>query len=197
MKSSSLFLASKSPRRRELLAQIGVPYQVIHVDVVEQIASGESPDQYVARLAREKALAGLRSNPEGCVLGADTVVVRDEQILEKPRDFAHAREMLQLLSANTHRVITGVALACESQLEHCVVSTEVTFRSISLSEITQYWRTGEPQDKAGAYGIQGFGAVFVSHISGSYSNVVGLPLYQTHQLIQRRGIEIWRETVGE
>lgn len=193
-----LFLASKSPRRRELLSQIGVPFELVNVDVEEQIAPGEPPERYVARLAEEKALAGLRAlMADGCVLGADTVVVLGERILEKPRDFDHARSMLTDLSGTTHQVMTGIALAKGKELAQCVVTTEVTFRTIAPQEIPRYWQTREPCDKAGAYGIQGLGAVFISGIVGSYSNVVGLPLYETSLLLQRYGVPVWQETPGE
>lgn len=195
---SRLFLASKSPRRRELLSQIGVPFQLMSVDVDECASPGEAPSCYVKRLAQDKALAGVRVAPrDACVLGADTVVVLGEHILEKPRNLAHARDMLAALAGRTHEVMTGIALAIGNDLMHRVVTTEVTFRAIDDAEITRYWRTGEPLDKAGAYGIQGLGAVFVTGIKGSYSNVVGLPLYETSQLLQHYGVPVWQETVGE
>lgn len=187
-----LFLASKSPRRAELLRQIGVEFDVLDVNVPEQRGEGERPANYVSRLAREKASAGALARPCCAILGADTIVECAEQVLEKPRDQAHAAEMLRLLSDTTHRVHTAVALAIDGQCETILVTSEVTFRAISAGESARYWATGEPQDKAGGYGIQGMGAVFVSNLSGSYSGVMGLPIAQTQQLLQTLDIPCWQ-----
>ncbi|HEY7772964.1 MAG TPA: Maf family protein [Marinagarivorans sp.] len=187
-----LLLASKSPRRAELLRQIGVEFDVLTIDVPEQRADGESPADYVARLACDKASAGAARKPGCAILGADTIVECSGQVLEKPRDQAHAAKMLSLLSGQTHRVHTAVALACNDQVATVLVTSEVTFREIGASEAARYWATGEPQDKAGGYGIQGLGAVFVSHLSGSYSGVMGLPIAQTQQLLQRLNIPCWQ-----
>lgn len=194
---TALYLASQSPRRAELLRQIGVQFQQFSVDVPEQHAPGESPEAYVTRLAKDKAQAGwqyienkaMATQP---VLGSDTVVVCDQHILEKPRDLQHAIEILSMLSGRSHKVLSAVAVVDASRCECAVSSTGVTFKHITRAEIERYWATGEPADKAGAYGIQGLGAVFVDAISGSYSNVVGLPLEKTVQLLARFDINYWQ-----
>jgi septum formation protein len=189
----ALFLASASPRRRELLAQIGVPFSLVSVSVDETPSPTESPVAYVERVARDKALAGLVSlgDRDGCVLGADTSVVLDQHILGKPADRADGLAMLAALSGRTHRVMTAVALASRSACEVRVVISEVTFRTIDEAEAERYWDSGEPADKAGGYAIQGWGAVFVSQLHGSYSAVVGLPLCETAQLIDAFGFPRW------
>lgn len=185
-----LCLASASPRRLELLTSVGVDCDVRPVDIDETPHPGESPRDYVCRLAREKALAGatLSDLP---VLGSDTAVVLDGEILGKPRDRAHALEMLSALSDTTHEVLTGVAVSGPQGLLDVCVTTRVTLRAISSREAAAYWETGEPCDKAGGYGIQGRAAVFVSHIEGSHSAVVGLPLYETAKLLERQGVALW------
>ncbi|HXR52049.1 MAG TPA: Maf family protein [Steroidobacteraceae bacterium] len=187
-----LVLASASPRRRELLAQIGVTHEVLAVDVDESALPGESPEQLVQRLAREKSLAGRdRDGGARPVLGADTVVVLGTKVFGKPRDEDDALQMLQALSGRSHRVLTAVALALPGKgaavLEQCS-ETEVQMRPMSLEEIRAYWASGEPVGKAGAYAIQGRGAVFIRNIRGSYSGVMGLPLYETAQLLQSQGL---------
>ncbi|EWC41104.1 Maf family protein [Stutzerimonas stutzeri] len=188
-----LFLASASPRRRDLLAQIGVPFSLIDVSVDESPSPTESPEAYVERVARDKALAGLSGLDErdACVLGADTSVVLDQRILGKPVDRADALAMLAALSGRTHRVMTAVALVSRTACEVRVVISEVTFRVIDEAEAEQYWASGEPLDKAGGYAIQGWGAAFVSQLHGSYSAVVGLPLCETAQLLDEFGIPRW------
>ncbi len=191
-----LYLASQSPRRRELLRQIGVRHVVISASISEQPAAGETVLDYVQRLAREKAATGyaqlLQHNlPIAPVLGADTLGLLDGEILEKPCDQAHARRMLRQLSGRTHQVITAVALYSPAQQALRVSTTDVTFRELSDAEITTYWETGEPQDKAGSYAIQGLGAVFVKEIRGSYSCVVGLPIEATCELLQEFGVPWW------
>ncbi|RAR64531.1 septum formation protein [Onishia taeanensis] len=185
-----LCLASASPRRLELLASIDVDCEVRPVDIDETPLPGELPRDYVCRLAREKALAGAVLS-ELPVLGSDTAVVLDGEILGKPRDRAHALEMLAALSGNTHEVLTGVAVSGPQGLLDICVTTRVTLRAISPAEAAAYWATGEPRDKAGGYGIQGRAAVFVSHIEGSHSAVVGLPLYETAELLARQGVALW------
>jgi len=190
--AAMLLLASASPRRRELLAQIGVVHEVLAVDVDESARPGESPEQLVRRLARDKAVTGRdRDGGARPVLGADTVVVLGQQVFGKPRDEAHALQMLQALSGRSHRVLTAVALALPGAgaavLEQCS-DTEVQMRAIPLEEIRAYWASGEPAGKAGAYAIQGRGAAFIAHIRGSYSGVMGLPLYETAQLLQSQGM---------
>lgn len=193
----SLYLASQSPRRRELLYQIGVSHQVVRVNVPEVIAPGEGGLAYVQRLANEKAAAGLvaiqaRGVGSGVVLGADTLGVLDGEVLEKPRDKTDAIAMLKQLSGRSHQVITAVALhSAEQQLCKLAV-TEVLFRNLDEQEMVAYWETGEPRDKAGSYGIQGLGAVFVKEIRGSYSNVVGLPLELTCELLREFNIPWWQ-----
>lgn len=186
MKQDLIYLASQSPRRRELLTQINVPFKVLTVAVEEQHQSGESPAQYVERLACEKARAGVAVAKTGHpVLGSDTIVVLDGAILEKPKDKHDAMRMLRALSDNKHQVMTAIALADNSRCFVERVTTEVSFRALSDAEIEAYWNTGEPADKAGAYGIQGIAGKFVSNINGSYSAVVGLPLMETDRLIRR------------
>ncbi|MCQ4299958.1 Maf-like protein [Pseudomonas songnenensis] len=189
----ALYLASASPRRRELLAQIGVPFSLIDVSVDETPSPTESPEAYVERVAREKALAGLASlgDQDGCVLGADTSVVLDQHILGKPVDRADGLAMLAALSGRTHRVMTAVALASRTACDVRVVISEVSFRVIEQAEAERYWASGEPADKAGGYAIQGWGAVFVSQLHGSYSAVVGLPLCETAQLVDAFGLPRW------
>lgn len=191
-----LYLASQSPRRRELLQQIGVKHAVIRASVPEQPAPGEHAFDYVQRLAREKAAAGYaelqhQQLPLAPVLGADTLGLIDGEILEKPRDQAHAYAILRQLSGRTHEVITAVALHNQSLQSQRLSITRVTFRELSDAEIAAYWQTGEPQDKAGGYGIQGLGAVFVKEIQGSYSCVVGLPIEATCELLREFNVPWW------
>lgn len=194
-----VYLASASPRRRELLAQVGLVPEVLVQDIDEKPLPAELPETYVTRLAREKAQAALR-DPR-CrlllpVIAADTTVVCAGRVLGKPASLDEAREMLQLLSGHTHQVMTAVAVAAAGHCELALVSTEVRFRAIDDEEIDRYWATGEPRDKAGGYGIQGLGAMFVSRIDGSYSGVMGLPLFETLQLLKRFGISPLRAGQG-
>ncbi|MBD1389874.1 septum formation inhibitor Maf [Neiella sp. HB171785] len=182
--SLPLVLASQSPRRRELLGQLVNCFEQRSADIDEVRQSGESPSSYVARLAREKAQTIAHSTADKWVLGADTIVVLGSRIFEKPADEADCLATLSLLSGQTHQVMTAVALCKGEQLLQQTVISDVTFRTLSRSEIQAYWQTGEPADKAGSYGIQGLAGCFVSHLSGSYSAVVGLPLCQTHQMLQ-------------
>lgn len=181
---TSLYLASGSPRRQELLTQLGVSFERIVTDVEEQRLNHESAEQYVRRLARDKALAGVvLASKDLPVLGADTIVIYNGEILEKPCDQQRASEMLRLLSGHEHQVMTAVALADSQLVMDCLVVTEVTFRCLSEQDIADYVASGEPMDKAGAYGIQGAGGCFVRKINGSYYAVVGLPLVETFELI--------------
>lgn len=191
MSPPDLLLASQSPRRQELLRQIGVRFEVIRVDVPEVPEPSETAEQYVRRLALAKSRAGSKLRPDLPVLGADTVVVHQGRILEKPRDRGHALAMLADLSGNVHMVITGIAVCQGERFRVETVTSEVRFRAISPEEAELYWMTGEPRDKAGSYGIQGYGAVFVAHLAGSYSNVVGLPLTETQALLAEFQVPIW------
>lgn len=195
-----LYLASGSPRRRELLTQIGVPYTALSAEIDETPFTDERPDAYVERLARGKAQAGLASlstSPDACVLGADTAVVLDGRILGKPVDADDACAMLTALSGREHEVLTAVAVANRQGCEALVVSSRVRFRVIQPQEIRAYWASGEPRDKAGSYAIQGLAAVFVEGLQGSYSAVVGLPLCETAELLSRFGIPCWQCLEGD
>lgn len=190
-----LYLASGSPRRRELLTQIGVPFTAISADIDETPLIHESPSDYVERLARGKAAAGrnvVESDTPFCVLGADTAVVLDGKILGKPVDEADACAMLKMLSGTEHEVLTAIALLEGERCESRVVRSVVRFRPIDSDEAAAYWASGEPMDKAGGYGIQGLGAVFVAGLNGSYSAVVGLPLCETAELLGHFGIPCWQ-----
>lgn len=190
-----LYLASGSPRRRELLTQIGVPFTAISADIDETPLTHESPCDYVERLARSKAAAGheaVVSDVPFCVLGADTAVVLDGKILGKPVDEADACAMLKMLSGKEHEVLTAIALLDGERCESRVVRSAVRFRAIGADEAAAYWASGEPRDKAGGYGIQGLGAVFVAGLDGSYSAVVGLPLCETAELLGHFGIPCWQ-----
>ena len=192
---NSLYLASGSPRRRELLNQIGVPFTVVSAAIDETPLTHEPAVTYVERLARGKATAGFVAlgQPSGaCVLGADTAVIIDGQILGKPVDQADALAMLMALSGREHEVLTAIALTDGQRCETRLVSSRVRFRKVSTHEATTYWHSGEPQDKAGGYAIQGLGSVFVAGLNGSYSAVVGLPVCETAQLLAQFGIPCWQ-----
>jgi septum formation protein len=184
MKKTKIILASASPRRGELLDQINIQYQTYPVDIDESPHKNESAQQLVQRLAIEKAEAACQQlQTDLPVLGADTLGLIDNEILLKPRDFEHARSMLRNMSNNVHQIMTAVAVCYQGELKTALNINQVYFRSISDKEIQAYWETGEPQDKAGAYAIQGRAAVFVKRIEGSYSGVMGLPLYEVDQLL--------------
>ena len=190
--STVVYLASRSPRRRELLQQIGVDFTVVDVTVDERAAPGETAADLVARLALAKARAGYHTQAGDRlipVLGADTAVVADDTILGKPQDQTAADHMLALLSGRTHEVLTGVALVGDKEAVR-VSSSKVTFRTLTRDERAAYWVTGEPLDKAGGYAVQGVAAIFISRIEGSYSGVMGLPLYETATLLQESGITV-------
>lgn len=189
MNYPAIALASSSPRRRELLAQLGVNYKLVKADIDETVLPDEAAAVYVQRLALAKAHAGLaRLQHDLPVLGADTVVVVGGLILGKPADFEQFRQTMLLLSGRSHQVMTAIALVSAQHQLTQLVSTDVTFRVLTEAEISAYWATGEPQDKAGGYGIQGLAGRFVQRINGSYSAVVGLPLCETEQLLQQ-----WQE----
>jgi len=202
-----LYLASSSPRRRELLDQLGVRFAVVTQDVPEQWVPGETPEAYVQRLALAKAQAGWQALPADAarrpVLGADTAVVLDDMVLGKPADRAAALAMLAQLSGCAHRVLSAVAAVSdvtdEGELRQglrqyrtsvCLSESRVWFRPIDARERAAYWASGEPADKAGAYAIQGLGAIFVERLEGSYSGVMGLPLFETAELLQDCGIQV-------
>ena len=193
-----VYLASRSPRRRELLAQIGVRFHLLlfrarpgeDPDVDEKVLAEEAPDTYVVRLARSKAEAGWRrmlqrNLPHAPVLAADTTVAVDGVILGKPADRAEAATMLERLSGRTHEVLTAVALKHDDWIETGLSRSEVKFKTLSAQEVAQYTATGECDDKAGAYAIQGRAARFVAQLKGSYSGVMGLPLYETGELLDK------------
>ncbi|HEX7236366.1 MAG TPA: nucleoside triphosphate pyrophosphatase [Gammaproteobacteria bacterium] len=193
MKKDFVYLASASPRRSELLRQIGVPFQARPAAISEDRLAGETPEAYVLRLAAAKAeaiWAGAAGDSRP-VLAADTAVVLDGEVLGKPETQADAMAMLARLSGRTHRVLTGVALRYAAGVETRLSVSEVRFRATTAAERQAYCRTGEPFDKAGGYGIQGHAAVFVEELRGSYSGVVGLPLYETAALLARCGIGFW------
>ena len=180
-----LVLASKSPRRLELLTAAGIPCHVVAVDVDERIDRVEPPGEHVRRLAREKADAGLVLRPDAVVLGADTIVLVGSQILGKPRDDEDAVRMLRILSGREHEVLTGLALVSSRHTPVVEVArTRVWFNPLTEREIADYVAHGEPRDKAGAYGIQGLGSRFVDRIQGSYTNVVGLPVALVYRLLK-------------
>src|SRR5690554_7249308 len=189
---TGLILASASPRRAELLSQIGVSHRACPADIDETPLEGESPEQYVERLAREKARAVAADNPDKLVRGSDTTVVLAGEILAKPEAEDHACSMLARLSGQTHQVMTAVALASGRESQSRVNITEVTFRTLSEQEIRAYVASGEPMDKAGGYGIQGLGGIFVRELKGSYSAVVGLPLQETAELLAQAGCPVWQ-----
>ena len=180
-----LVLASGSPRRKELLTQLGYRFDIVLPHIEEAKQDHERAQDYVLRLSLEKAQAGLAlAKPDSVVLGSDTVVVCDDQVLEKPTNFEDAKRMLTRLSGRRHQVMTAVSVVSSQQQHSVVVITDVWFKPLTHEEIEQYWQSGEPCDKAGSYGIQGLGGRFVTRIEGSYHAVVGLPLFETDQLIQ-------------
>jgi septum formation protein len=200
---NAIYLASKSPRRAELLRQLGIEFTELRLreapgrerDVVEGPRSGESARDYVTRIARTKALVawhrmGQRSLPPLPVLAADTEVVLDGAVFGKPADAADAARMLAALSGRTHEVMTALFLKWDHAIEGTVSTSRVTFRPLSAAEIERYCASGEPLDKAGAYAIQGRGAAFVAHLEGSYSGVMGLPLFEATEVLARIGLSV-------
>ena len=191
MNKSSLVLASGSPRRKELLTQLGYEFSVLVTDIEEQQQPDEDAQTYVQRLSLDKAKAALNliaeqepNSNQYVVLGSDTVVVSQGQVLEKPSDLADCKRMLTQLSDQRHQVMTAVSVVSADKHKTEIVITDVWFKPLSEQEIEKYWQTGEPCDKAGSYGIQGLGGRFVTRIEGSYYAVVGLPLFETDQLLQ-------------
>jgi len=186
-----IYLASQSPRRQELLQQINIPFQLVKVNIDETPGINENPGQYVIRMAREKALHACQPDRRYPLLAADTSVIFEQKILGKPRDKSHFMQIMALLSQQTHQVMTAIAV-CDGHNSDVVKTrlsvSEVTFRNITRREAQSYWDTGEPCDKAGGYAIQGRGAVFISEMSGSFSGVMGLPLYETAELLSEFGV---------
>ena len=187
-----LYLASKSPRRRELLGRLGLPFDVLDLDVPEHRLPGEAAEDYGRRGAREKAGAGLLTvvgNPAAVVLGADTEVVLDDEVFGKPRDGADAAAMLRRLSGRRHRVMSAVSLVSPAREVQALSVSEVTFAELSDAEIAAYVATGEPAGKAGGYAIQGGAELFITCLSGSYSGVMGLPLHEAACLLREMGLQ--------
>ncbi len=198
-----IYLASKSPRRRELLRQIGIEFELLMLrndtargpDVTELVLANEAPADYVARVANEKAafawnIVQTRRLPVRPVLAADTTVTIDGEILGKPANTAEAAQMLERLSGRTHQVLTSVAVHCTGMAEHITQVSNVRFGTISAASIRAYCATTEPYDKAGAYGIQGLAALFVEHIDGSHSGIMGLPVFETARLLRKAGLPL-------
>ncbi|MDQ7090470.1 MAG: Maf family protein [Methylococcales bacterium] len=190
---TQIILASNSPRRRELLTQLGVTYHVCRIDIDETPLKNESPLVYVQRVAAEKSAACVKlDNPILPVLAADTAVILNKKIMGKPENQAHAAEMLTQLSGTTHQVCSAISFRGTEHWQRLVI-TEVKFRSLQPSEMRNYWKTGEPCDKAGGYAIQGLGSIFIESIKGSFSAVMGLPLFETAELLSKQGIKIIHE----
>jgi septum formation protein len=189
--SVRLVLASSSPRRRELLKSIGFEFDVMPSHIPEKRAEGETPEEYVARLSREKARAIAEKHPDRWVVAADTTVVLGDQVLEKPADDADAKRMLSAIAGDTHVVFTGVTLRRiePAYADTHVTSTEVRMLPMTPRDIDWYVATGEPRDKAGAYAAQGLGGMFIDSIHGSFTNVVGLPLASLFQMLRKAGID--------
>ncbi len=191
MSNPVLHLASSSPRRRELLTALGLNFSYEGVAIDESALPGEAAPDTVLRLAASKARAAYDSgNYEMPVLGADTLVILDDRVFGKPRSKEEALNMLASLSGRRHQVLTGVALMANGELQTAESLTEVQFREIHPDEAEAYWQSGEPAGKAGAYAVQGLGGIFVSAINGSYTGVVGLPVFETANLLRRAGIEL-------
>jgi septum formation protein len=186
-----LRLASASPRRRQLLDLIGVPHVVLPADIDETPRASETAARYVMRLAEEKASAIWARHQDLPVLAADTTVVVDQEILGKPESEAEAQTMLGKLSGRAHVVHTGIALRTAQSQKVDISTTTVSFAVLTAAQIRAYWASGEPQGKAGAYAIQGLGAAFVANISGSYTGVMGLPLFETAAMLRAHGIPVW------
>ena len=188
MTEPRVILASQSPRRRELLTLVGITYEVRPADIDEAYFPGELPAAHAERLAREKAAVIAKKEPDALVIGSDTIVVVDGDVLGKPRDEAHAAAMLARLSGRSHTVMTAVAVQWQGAERSAVEHVDVTFHALSAAEITSYIATREPMDKAGAYGIQGYGATIVARVDGDYFAVMGLPLQRLVRLIAELGV---------
>lgn len=183
-----LLLASASPRRRQFLLELGFEFRLVPTHLPEDVRQGEAAEEYVVRIARAKAQAAPGDVPAAVVLAADTAVVVDGEVLGKPVDEADFRRMMQLLGGRTHEVMSAVAVRKAGETRHRLVRSRVTFRSLGDAEMSWYWATGEPQDKAGGYALQGRGGAFVTSMEGSHSNVIGLPLVETLELLEAAGV---------
>lgn len=194
----SLVLASQSPRRKELLATLGVQFEVASADIDESVIASESAANYVQRLAKEKAqvIYDRLAQPNTAVLGSDTSVIYEGRILGKPENELDFSSMMRLLSGQTHQVMTSVAVISANKISCEVITSDVVFKPLTESMIEKYWLTGEPKDKAGGYGIQGFGSLFVDKIHGSYSAVVGLPLAETASMLLAHNISLWNNSLN-
>lgn len=189
---NNLILASASPRRRQLLTDLGVSFSIISADIDEAVLINEQPADYVSRLALQKAQKILSANEYSVVLGADTCVVVDQEILGKPESQDDALQMLLSLSGRWHQVLTAVAVISKDRIRQVLVSTEVEFCHLDEQVCNAYWQTNEPQDKAGSYAIQGIGGRFVRQIKGSFSAVVGLPVAETAELLSAFEVDFWK-----
>ena len=194
MKRLAFVLASASPRRRELLSGIGLAFDIDKPDIEESPFRGETASDYVRRLAGEKARTVLQRQSNRLILAADTTVVIDGDILEKPKSKDEGVEMLQRLSGTRHQVMTGVSIINDDRESSFVSTSYVIFRALAEDEILWYWNTGEPRDKAGGYGLQGAGGAFIEAINGSYSNVIGLPLAETVSLLRSFGVKVMQNS---
>mgnify|MGYP001165310536 FL=1 len=189
MSDAQFVLASGSPRRADLLRSVGLKFLIEPADIDESINPGEEPLDYVRRMARSKA---MHVCSDLAVLGADTIVLIDGEVLGKPLDRSQAISFLGTLSGREHEVVTAIAISLRGRIEIAVVATKVHFRDLKPHEASRYWDTGEPLDKAGGYGLQGVGGVFVEKVIGSYSAVIGLPLVETERLLSSFGVDTWR-----
>ena len=193
---AAILLASSSPRRVSLLEQMGLNFDVMSPDVDESLLPDEAPHAYVERLSRAKAAAGLAQGSNQVVIAADTIVTLDGLILGKPAEADDGKAMLLALSGRSHRVLTGLTVANQKEAKSQVVVSDVWFRAISEQEATAYWQTGEPRDKAGGYGLQGIGSIFIQKVEGSPSAVIGLPVEETEALLRYFGVDTWSGRIG-
>ena len=189
--AGAILLASSSPRRVNLLQQIGLTFDVMSPDVDESRMSGEAPEDYVQRLSRTKAAAGLAHAPKHVVIAADTIVALDQEVLGKPAGREDGVRMMLEMSGRSHCVLTGLTVAVAGESKSTVVASDVCFRNLSKQEAEAYWRTGEPADKAGGYGLQGIGGIFVTQVTGSPSAVMGLPVQETEEFLAYFGVDTW------
>ena len=197
MSVPQIILASSSPRRENILRDIGIRFIKCPADIDESVLPGEKPDKYVRRMAEAKAKKIANKKKHKPVLGADTIVLIDGRILGKPKNREQALQYITLLSNRTHSVLTSVALVSRERCKSIVARAEVTFRKISKREAILYWKTGEPKDKAGGYGIQGVGGIFIDRIEGGHGTVIGLPVLETEKLLRLFNVETWRNRLKE